>query len=291
MAQSNVPVMQSVRAAYTFWRTYWRPVAGALAVFAVVTALQVYWNTTGQTGLSFLGTLMSVAASTMAMGALYRLAFADEHPGDPGFQPGPFGLQWGAMEWRLLGATLLIFLLLIIAMVVFFFLVMLAVVMLAGSGAIGADTDPQELARALGAPGAILLLLLMTVLLVTVIYAAVRLVLVPAATASSGKVQVFETWPLTKGQFWPILGAVVLVSLPSIIAGVLTAAISSTATEEGPVDGTHVLPAATALVVALLSGAVTAFVQAPLTAGLGAYLYRGLRSDGQEARAQAAPGS
>jgi hypothetical protein len=45
----------------------------------------------------------------------------------------------------------------------------------------------------------------MVILLVTVIYAAVRLVLVPAATASSGKVMVFETWPLTKGQFWPIL--------------------------------------------------------------------------------------
>jgi hypothetical protein len=34
MAQSNVPVMQSVRAAYAFWRTCWRPVAGALAVLA-----------------------------------------------------------------------------------------------------------------------------------------------------------------------------------------------------------------------------------------------------------------
>ena len=289
MAQSNVPVMQSVRAAYTFWRTYWRPVVGALAVLAAVTAFQIYWNLTGRTGLSFLGMLMSIAASTMALGALFRLAFADEHPGDPGFRPGPSGLQWGAMEWRLLGAILLIFLLAVIAMVVFFFLIMLAVIMLAGSGAIGPDMDPEALGRGLGAPGAILLLLLLLILLGTVIYAAVRLVLVQPATAASGKVMVFETWPLTKGQFWPILGAVILVSLPSIISGIVTGAISSSAGVEGAREGAQVLPPATALVVALLSGAVSGFVQAPLTAGLAAYLYRGLRSDGQGAPAAAAP--
>jgi hypothetical protein len=289
MPESNVPVMQSVRAAYTFWRTYWRPVAGALAVLAAVTAFQIYANLTGNRGFSFLGMLISIAASTMAMGALFRLAFSDEHPGDPAFRPGPSGLQWGAMEWRLLGATLLVALLMVIALVLFFFLFILAVIMLAGSGAIGADTDPEELARAIGAPGAILLLLLMLILLGTIIYAAVRLVLVPAATAASGKVMVFETWALTKGQFWPILGAVILVSLPSLIAGMVTGAISSSAGVEGSREGAQVLPPATALVVALLSGAVSGFVQAPLTAGLGAYLYRGLRPDGQGAAGVATP--
>ena len=270
MAQSNVPVMQSVRAAYQFWRVAWRPAAAALALVTLVSTLQSYWSLRDANGLSLLMFGLLLLVSPIALGALYRAAFADEHPGDPAFKPGRGGLQWGAMEWRLLGASLLLLLFAIILLALFAMLLVIAVVMLAGGSGLSGQASPEEIAASLGVTGVLLLLALFLVIAATFIYLGVRLGLVMPATAVSGKVMVFETWPLTKGQFWPILGAMILVALPTIITAFLVAFVQAQAGDATPSP-------AVAGGLALLTSIIAGFVQAPLSAGLVAYLYRGLR--------------
>ena len=53
------------------------------------------------------------------------------------------------------------------------------------------------------------------------LYASVRLSLAPAATIARREVQVFSTWSLTKGQFWRIFLATLLIGLPAIAASLL----------------------------------------------------------------------
>ena len=279
MAQSNVPVMEAARAAYRFWREAWRPALGALLLVSALGAAQYYLAATGQSGWSLLATLLTLPAQMVAYGALFRLAFADERIGEPAFLPGPGGLQWGGMENRLLGATLLLMLLAFVAIILLIFVFVIALMAVAGGAAAGledADT-PQEIMEALGPRGMLTLGLLAIAAGALGIWISVRLALVLPATAATGRVQVFETWRLTKGQFWRILAAMLIASAPSIVWALFNGAVEGALGEEGPREGVHVLPAGAAAVMAVLGGLVTGVLQTPLTVGLGAFLYRGLR--------------
>ena len=279
MAQSNVPVMEAARAAYRFWREAWRPALGALLLLSAATAVQTYLAATGRTGWAMLAMLPSLIAQMVAYGALFRLAFADERTGEPAFQTGPGGLQWGGMETRLLGATLLLFLLAFLAVILFTFVFLIAFMVAAGGapeGLEGADT-PQELVEALGARGVLVLLVTSLAAAALAIWASVRLALVLPATASTGKVQVFETWPLTKGQFWRIFAAMLIASAPPIVGAIFSGGAEGVLAVEGDREGVQVLPPAAAAVMAVAGGLVAGVLQAPLSAGLTAYLYRGLR--------------
>jgi hypothetical protein len=121
------------------------------------------------------------------------------------------------------------------------------------------------------------LAVLVVLFLAAALFVAIRLTLVLPATAAEGKVRVFETWGLTKGQFWRILGAMIIASAPSLLFGVLNGGVTSTMGEEGAREGVKVLDPAEAAVMALLSGLVVGVLQAPLYVGLQAFLYRGLR--------------
>ena len=290
MAQSNVPVMEAARAAYRFWREAWRPALGALLVLSAAAAVQGYFAMTGATGWALLGTLVTLVAQIIAYGALFRLAFADERTGEPAFQTGPGGLQWGGMENRLLGATLLLLLLVFVAAIIFAILFVIAMfVAVGGAGADleGADT-PQAVFEALGYRGVLVLGVTTLAAALLAIWVSVRLALVLPATASSGKVQVFETWRLTKGQFWRILAAMLIASAPTILWAMFSGGVEGALAEDGPREGVRVLPPATAAVMAVVGGLVTGVLQAPLSAGLTAYLYRGLREPNATTTAAAA---
>jgi len=185
----------------------------------------------------------------------------DEHAGDPDFRLGPSGLQWRMTEWRLLGAIALLAFLLLIGVL---FLVMLvficgaAAVLTAGAKGVeavgSAPASPQ--ATAIGSA----LLLAGTMLAV---FVKVHVCLYPAATVTTKKIQVFSTWPLTRGQFWPILAATIVLNLPSLILSMLAVYVP-TSLGLSPIFGV------------VLAG-VNAFVELPLLNGLYAYLYKGLR--------------
>ncbi|HTI68252.1 MAG TPA: hypothetical protein VL460_11965 [Caulobacteraceae bacterium] len=280
---SKVPILQSARAALEFRRLHWRRVTGVLTAVAVGGTLNAAGELSGNVGLRGIGEVIYLVATAMAYAALMRLAFADEHPDDPEFRPGPQGFQWGRPEWRLLGVALLVLFAYVIALLMVIFVAMLVLVVSGVSGAVKEGATPEALLAALG-PGATTVLgLLMIAFMVGMIYAAVRISLAPAATVSRKRISVFETWRLTKGQAWPVLLATLLVSLPSIVTAlVLAVVVRQTGHPTGP-EGALQIAMPGALIVGLLPGLVVAYLQLPLGVGLVAYLFRGLRPPEEKA--------
>jgi hypothetical protein len=91
----------------------------------------------------------------------------------------------------------------------------------------------------------------------------VRICLYGAATVAERKVAVFSTWSLTRGHFWPILGAIVVIALPIWALNLLAA-----------VPGE---PRAATLLIELLTCVLDAFLIRPMYCGLYAHLYAALR--------------
>ena len=261
MTRTKVPVLEAVRAAVRFAQVNVPKAAGALTL---VMLLNIAGGMTGRAVyLAFAFGVLGLLAGVMANAALLRLAFAEEHPGDPEFRLGPFGLQWGRPELRLLGAVLLVMLFVVLAALLMVLLaIIVSVATLAANGVHAVAPDPAHLPPA--AQVAVSLLILVFAL--AGLWVAVRICLYPAATVAEQRVQVFSTWKLTQGAFWPIFAAILLLLAPAFL---LVLAIQAA----------RALPAAQAALSVIFS-AVGAFVIGPMITGLYAYLYGGLRSGG-----------
>lgn len=78
-----------------------------------------------------------------------------------------------------------------------------------------------------GAGGALLALLVLLTMIGGAVYLAIRLSLATAATFDAGRIVFFKSMPLTKGQFWPMLGAYFLAGVMCVIVFLLLMAIVS----------------------------------------------------------------
>lgn len=277
---SNVPVVEAVRAAFAFRRHHWRQVVPALGVVAVGSAIDFAGELTGDSGLRLIGSLINLVATIVAYGALLRLAFVDERPEEPELQPGAGGLQWRRPETRILGVIGLMFLVGLIATTAFILVGVILVMVLLSAGLIqplSPGATPQQITEAMTPQSAAILVGFLFACGAVVVYLFCRLILALPATISRGKVAVFETWALTKGQAWRIFAAVVLSNAPSIAAGLLLAVLVSILAGSGAEGEAVRLALPAALPLAVIWGVVAGFIQLPVTIGLSAYLYRGLR--------------
>lgn len=124
-------------------------------------------------------------------------------------RPGEAGrayLGLGADEFRQLGLLILLFLL--------FMAVYVAGVVVASIIGAVAMVANQAL-------GAFVMVLAFVAVVAGMLVFAVKLSLSSAQTFDLGKVRVFGSWALTKGHFWPLLGAYVLAAIMAIIVGLL----------------------------------------------------------------------
>ncbi len=278
---SNVPVMEAVRAAFAFRRNHWRAVSSALAIVTLGSTLDLVGQLSSQINLRYLGVPLSLIGIVISYAGLLRLAFQDEHQGDPDMKMGAGGLQWALPELRLLSVVgLMLVVVAIFTCLVLLLGVILAVTLLT-SGAIQPISKlatPEEVAAALTPQAGAAFSAFFFACTVGLAYVFARLSLAMPATISRGAVAVFQTWVLTKGQAWRIFGAIVLSNAPSIAASLLLAALLSLMI--GPA-GVGKLSIVSALPLALIGGAVTGFVQIPINVGLVAFLYRGLRPAGE----------
>src|SRR5271163_4366515 len=106
----KVRVGAAIAASFRFVGEAWTRAWGVMllllwftAVLQIVQVLKPSWNF-----VTLLGAIPTLFITTAAAGALYRLRLESDHPGDPDFAARAAGLQWGALEWRVMGANILV---------------------------------------------------------------------------------------------------------------------------------------------------------------------------------------
>ena len=299
MAESRVSVGASLSYAWHLWRSSARSIWGVLALSSLAwTVFNAGKFATNDT-VTLCGLGAAVLLSLVTLGSMYRIAFAENHPSDPGFVPGHLGLQWGRLEWRLLGASSLMALFLFVVMTLAAVAVSAVCIgVLMNRGAAAAQATPEALAATLGPQGMALIaslgpqgmtmakaigpqgmqifILMASLVYLGTAYVFFRLILTWVATADGGRMQVLATWRLTRGAFWRILISVIGVWLPVFFTEFLVLVLA----ESGQVDPTPLiqLPADGAVAGGLVLGALTGALAIPLTAGVLAYYYRHLRT-------------
>ena len=271
MTAGDLSISGGVRAAVQFWREATPRVWGALAIFAIVIAAVQSAQAAGAAPIwMLLGAAVEIFASVLAYGALLRLAFAGDHPGDAEFALGGAGVQWGKPEWRLLGATLLLMLFYLFVIIgVIFLLFLVAVVFAAVEGV--RSTTPAGL---LHSPSGLAVVAVLIVCTLGVLWSSIRLSLSLPATVDRKQVQVFSVWALTKGHLTALVVSGVICLLPGLIVGTLAVWAKTSLGTSLPLSG--------AILIGVVVSAVTVFVQSPLVIGLYSHFYRLLRVRGAE---------
>ena len=162
------------------------------------------------------------------------------------------------------------------------------------AGAVAVQILALLLGLALGAVGqGVALVVGITADLALVLWIGVRLSLAPPATFDRRRFVLLDTWALTRGRFWPLLGAYVISWLLSLLVLVLVwfigAAIASVL-PGAPAPGASQPQIGTTFasilepqtIVALLFSALAGGMTTPLTLAPAAYAYRELAGAGAE---------
>lgn len=267
LQHGKVPVLECVREAYRFFQANWVKLAPVCALVGAGAGLSLLLPATPDgAALSY---VVSVLTGVILAGATLRLAVRGE-------MVGPGGVGFGADELRLLGVTASLGL-----MFMPFILLIGGVLSAVLVGKLGMTVEqaaalirkPEDLANALAmlepnAPMEFSAFLLVCTGLI--VFLVIRLALVNAATIGERKILVFQTWAWTKGNFWRVLGAVVLTILPGfLITGIFAEALNGMLLRSGG-------GAAVVLVVGAVDGFIGALANIPALA-LAAHLYKGLR--------------
>jgi len=279
MTESRVSVGASLAFSWGLWVSRWRSIWGVLALTSLAATVYLAGDFANKVEVYVAGLAAYLLVVLMTNGAVFRLAFASRHGDDPAFAPGPVGIQWRAMEWRLLGASLLLLLFYAILIAVAFVAVAgVAMGIAMNKGQIAALTTPQALIAALGPQGETAVAVLAAIAYAALIYVAIRLSLTLAATADGGRIAVLSTWKVTKGQVWRILVSMLLIQLPVLFVGVMVAAMARAGASGGTGLATEAMAPAGALSAGLIMGVLSGGVAAPLGAGVLAYYYMSLKA-------------
>jgi hypothetical protein len=258
MLGRKISVQASVRAAFQFAKVTAPKTAGVLSIILLLDIASVLTPGSASPSPGLLALKgFEALFGVMAQGALYRLAFASEHVGDPEFRIGPLGLQWGKPEMRLLGADLLLVFLFFLALLFWAMILIVSMgasMFVKGTAAAPLSPTPQQASQ---------MLLAFVPLILPALFVYVRICLYGAATVAERKISVFSTWRLTRGNFWPILGAVFLIAVPIAVLNLLSALPGE--------------PRAATIVLELLTCVLDAFLIRPMSCGLYAHIYSALR--------------
>jgi hypothetical protein len=231
--------------------------------------------------VSFLGLIATLFLSAAATGALYRLRFAEDHPGDGAYAANPAGLQWGGLEWRVLGASLLIGVIIAVIFVVALIIwgVALGVTLSGDTAALqavenGSDSDKMAaLGRIMLGPGGLVSAVILIPTFGGVIYLAARLAVFAPLAAETRAFDVGKAWAMTKGAVLTlIVGAVVIYLVLAVIGAVAGGLAGLFAGVSGQAGGGRIWGG-------IAGQAIAQALSTPLFAGLALYVYRIQRGD------------
>lgn len=279
----SVQVGAALSESFRFVGEAWRRAWGILlilvwftAALQIVEALRPSW-----TAISFLGIFVTVFLTTAASGALYRLRLSDDHPGDNDFAAHSAGLQWGSLEWRILGANLLIGL--IIGVLVFVAFILWAIILGVTVGSNPAQMEALQngsqadkidaLRQVMLGPAGILTLLIIGPCTVALVYLGVRVSLFAPFAADTRSFDIAKAWTLTRGAVLALFVGSILIFLFELVLGMVVGGVAGfTAGLSGHAEAGRLWGG----VAGQILGSA---LNAPLIAGLVLYVYRSRRGD------------
>jgi hypothetical protein len=281
---ANVQIGAALNASFAYIPVAWRQAAGIMAasVFAPVVFDIAESFTPGATVLGLARVIVAVCVSTVAVGALFRIGLATDHPGDPNYVVGPAGFQWGSVEWRILGASLALGAVFVIPLVIIF------IIWGMGLGAtLMGQTDTLQnlrsgstaerlaaLGRVLAGPAGLVTLVIFVPTIVAAIYVGARLTLYNLIAADTGSFSLARAWSLMRGAVLAVIVAgIVLNLIQAALGGVIGFFGGLAAGLVGQVG-------ASGLWGSILGQAAGAAINAPLFVGLELYIYRIQRGEG-----------
>ncbi len=279
MADSQVSVGGSLAYAWRLWLGGWRSIWGALALSSLAATVAGAGALAGKLEIWAVGFGAGLVTAVIVQGSVFRLAFVDLHGDDPAFRPGNLGIQWRSMEWKLLAAgALQLLLMALLGVLCAIPVAATAIGILIAKGVQPSATLTAEtLAAGLGNDGmaAVGLVFLFTwsVFIVLII----RLSLVQAMTAESGRVSVLRSWPVTRNNVAGLFLTTILISLPMAGLQRIIPEMVSEVTTMGITPSPR-FPAGPAIVAGGLVGILSAAVFEPLLLAAMAYYYRNLKA-------------
>jgi hypothetical protein len=212
---------------------------------------------------------LTTVAGVMMQTGLYRQALYQQSA----------RLQLGVVEGRVLAAMLLVMLFIVLSLAV----VMGATVFTSVVGAIGAGVGKGGG----GALAGLIALAMVAFGLGITMWLSVRLIAAIPATIDQGRVMVLQSLPITRGHFWPIFAAVLVIGLTVILAALVAAAtvllvmlVSGLSVDafasKDPQKALEALGATpmTAVLYGALNGLLDVVIVTPLTVGLASSVYR-----------------
>ncbi len=275
MADGAISVRSAVSFSWSLWTANWRTIWGVLALNSLAGTVAMAGSLALNDALYLAGLGAALIFSLMSDGAVFRLALADRHVGDAAFSPGPSGLQWQMIEWRMFAAKVLLGVFMaIVAMLLLVALWAVAIGVVSNNGGpVAIPMTVDALTKGLGPAGAAVVSALVLVSLGAVVFVGVRLSLAAAATVDAGKIQVLSTWRMTRGRFWQIFFSLLLIIGPSV----LVSALLGSGVHGAGTTPVQMTPSA-ALFSGLILGVLSGGVMQPLIAGVLAYYCRHLRT-------------
>jgi hypothetical protein len=278
---AQVKVDGAVAASFGFIGEAWSKAWGIMLILVWFTAAQriVELLRPSWTVVSFLSFIVSVFVSTAASSALYRLQLGADHPGDGQFAARRAGLQWGALEWRVMGANLLVGVmtgvLLVVAIIIWAIIVGVSVSGSPGDmqalqgGSQGEKLD--ALRHVLLGPAGILSLLIVGPIVAALIYLIIRLSLFALLAADSRSFDIGKAWTMARGAMLALFVGSVVILLIEVLVGALFGGVAGFAAgiigQQGRIWG------------GVAGQVIAAATSAPLFAGLLLYVYRIQRGD------------
>jgi hypothetical protein len=275
----NVTVGEALGQSFRFIGTAWRRAWGIMLIsvwlagtLQAIQGLRPEW-------IGFvvpLSLLLNAIVGTAVIGALFRIGIEPFHSGDPAFQAAPTGLQWGGLEFRVLGSNILIGVIFGGVAVVFaiVWLIIFSVMAQGDSANLSAlegsnsAASGQALLHILAGPAGIVSMVLFLVLAVGFFYFAARLLVFNLLAADTGSFSLARAWAMTRGAVTPIILTLIIFGLLQGLVYLIGLIVlgGAAASGQGVFWG--------AVVISVVTGAIIA----PLSIGLQIYVYNARRS-------------
>jgi len=272
-----IQVGAAISASFGYIGVAWRRAAAILLIaMALVGALQVLnLVEPGLLPLRLLGGVVGLVINTIVIGALFRIGLEPAHPGDPDYRAHPGGVQWGALEWRVLGANLLFGIGLVVVVLLVALIWGIAVGVAASGDAAALQgmrsgdqgQTLQAFAGLMLGPAGVISAVILLPTLAAVVYVSARTSLYNLSAADTRSFDLGSAWALTRGALWTIIVTGFVILVVQVLLGAVCGFVA------GVLAGAAGHPGAGSAWGGVAGQTIDMAISAPLFVGLQLYVY------------------